>query len=710
MIFDKHRFEIWTQAQHPYKHTLSDFAYSNSALPGITDVTSALNYIVAVLYPNNKPAVANVASLPAVGNALNDYRVVQNDGDGNPAGYRWEQREGEVSPSWHKVFDYDWSADAILAAFTDITQDLYVYQKGKSDLDATGAVITGTYAGQRIFGGNAASQNLTLSANSGDGVGPHTGFVQVDDNFRPVLNNTYDVGTNALKFKTGYFGTSALISTITLSTGSIVDSSGTIDFGATDLTTTGALTVGSFSTTTLDIGSPGTYLQLASGSITSQTGAITFGSANLTTTGTLSAAAGSSLADFTFNNGSLVSASAAINFGTNNVITTGTGSFGNVSATRLDSDNIRLDGNTISVLDLNGNLVVQANGTGIVDIQSAMTTLGQTVTGTVSITGQLNIDNLRLDANVISSQNLNGNITLTPNGTGVVEVSSLVRPASDNTLDLGATSLRFKDLYLAGNLSNGTTSISQATIQSLRDINAGVLAGMTIEYDGTQWLAVVPGSVTDHTTLTNLTSGDAGHTQFVMLAGRAGGQTVQGGTAASELLVLESTANATKGTVQTKDNFLPFTNASFSGSWSGIDIGSGSRFFRDIYTRGEMRNMRFENFTFATLPANSVQNVGRVAWATDTEKAYIDSGTIWVAVGGVNKFLSDTTWDGILTTQTFTVSASIDDARAAIWALHDNSNDFERIYCNIKAISATQVTVTVSPALPAGSYRLIGLE
>jgi len=43
-----------------------------------------------------------------------------------------------------------------------------------------------------------------------------------------------------------------------------------------------------------------------------------------------------------------------------------------------------------------------------------------------------------------------------------------------------------------------------------------------------------------------------GDDNFVVLAGRSGGQTVQGGTAASEHLVLESTAHGTKGTVKIK--------------------------------------------------------------------------------------------------------------------------------------------------------------
>jgi hypothetical protein len=72
----------------------------------------------------------------------------------------------------------------------------------------------------------------------------------------------------------------------------------------------------------------------------------------------------------------------------------------------------------------NANLEIAAQGTGIVDIQSAMTTIGQTITGTASVTGQFNADNLRIDGNTISSTDTNGNIEFTPNGSGQVNFNS----------------------------------------------------------------------------------------------------------------------------------------------------------------------------------------------------------------------------------------------------------------------------------------------
>lgn len=81
-------------------------------------------------------------------------------------------------------------------------------------------------------------------------------------------------------------------------------------------------------------------------------------------------------------------------------------------------------------------------------------------------------------------------------------------------------------------------------------------AGEVLSTDGSgilSWVSNAGGGVTDHGALTGLTDDD--HTQYALLAGRAGGQTLIGGTAGSETLTLESTSNATKGVILFKDPF-----------------------------------------------------------------------------------------------------------------------------------------------------------
>lgn len=707
-IFEKERFRIFVTAQHPLKHSLDDFAYTNPGLGNtVSTVQGAIDYLFAVIYPQSQPAVDTVGDLPAVGNTLNDMRVVNDDGDGKAASYRWEQREGEASPSWHKIYDMDWGLDSILQQMELKTQDLYVSKKGYDERDAAGNLVVGTLAGAYIYGGATANNNLTFFANSGDGVGASTGYVQFGDNARPITDNTFDFGTTALRFKK-IWAYEYQAGTLNLQSGSITDTSGLIDFDNEDLTTTGTLTVGTFAPNTLLVG--GT-LFLQTGSITDSTGNITFDNENLVTTGTV----GTGVLTVTdtaqtiildpdaAGNASIASSRATLTFGATNLLTTGTLSAGNATVTRLDSDNIRVDGNTISVLDVNGNLNLTANGTGQIEAFHHMVTLGQTAIGIVSVTGQLNADNLRLDGNTISATNANGNITLLPNGTGVVNASTIL-PNADSTYNFGDATNRWDTLYLDGAISDGTTTVTSSTIQSLRDINVGVTVGMAIFYDGTKWIASLPDTEITHGQLAGLSADD--HLQYLLLAGRSGGQSAIGGTGASDNLTFESTSHATKGKILVKDTLQPFTNASYSGSWSGTDLGGTGNFYRHVYTKGEHFNFRVENVSSDF--SSSSQNPGRIGYNTTSGLLIYDTGSAVVAVGAQHSE-TDTSWNGTDVTKTVTVSG-VADARKAIWQLKDNTNNFEIMYVKLTQTNATTVVIDVGYPLPAGTYRLIGVQ
>jgi len=98
--------------------------------------------------------------------------------------------------------------------------------------------------------------------------------------------------------------------------------------------------------------------------------------------------------------------------------------------------NLRLIGNTVSTANTNGNLILSPNGTGTVNIANANIT-GGSISGGVSFAGgsftgitlitsttltgtTTNGGNLRLAGNTLSSTNTNGDVLLTPNGTGQV--------------------------------------------------------------------------------------------------------------------------------------------------------------------------------------------------------------------------------------------------------------------------------------------------
>ena len=104
---------------------------------------------------------------------------------------------------------------------------------------------------------------------------------------------------------------------------------------------------------------------------------------------------------------------------------------------------ISFNDNNITGSRSNENLNISASGTGNVNVASAMTTIGQTVTGNIAVTGNVtvtgnetitgnvtvtgatDVDNIKLDGNTISTTNTNGDLTLSPNGTGAITLGSV---------------------------------------------------------------------------------------------------------------------------------------------------------------------------------------------------------------------------------------------------------------------------------------------
>ena len=716
-IFEKDRFEIWNQSQHPYRHTLSEFSFANPALPGVSNVEAAINWILAVLYPNTKPAVATPGDLPLTGNTLNDYRVVQDNGDGKAASYRWEQREGDTSPKWYLVYEMDWGTDSILAAFINQTQDIYVWWEGRDQTDASGAVISGIYAGQTIYGGKSSGSNLTLKANSGDGTGASTGFVQIDDQFRPAQDNKWSLGTSTFRFLDLFLLGTANIGDMAISSGNIFDSSGNISFQDNNLSTTGTVNADIFNASTKFVA--GT-LSLQAGNITDTSGAITFGSANISSSGTAqfgTTTIQNGLATLIINANSggktlFTSSLNAFDFGSGSITTTGTVSFGALTATSADFGNLHLAVNTISSTNTNGNILLSPNGTGIVQANAQFSANSLVVSGTG------NISNLLLSGTTLSATTTNANLTLSANGTGKVLLAMSLLPSVDATLTLGSSSFRFTDLYLSNSITDGTSSILLSSLFTLQNANYRDAArtqpaqsGDSLFWDSVSgtWLASHPDTEITHSQLSGLTTGDAGHTQFALLTGRPTGQTLLGGTQAGDNLVFGSTSNATKGAIRFQDTILPDSTATYSSGWLGVDVGGSSNYYRDVYSKGQHFGLRLENLTTSTLPAASTQNIGRLVYTTDVNKIYADTGSSLVAISRL-KYIADQSFDGVVTSKTVTVSGSVSDARTATWNLLDNANNYANMMVTITATAASTVVITTNVALPAGSYRLIGVE
>ena len=134
--------------------------------------------------------------------------------------------------------------------------------------------------------------------------------------------------------------------------------------------------------------------------------------------------------------------------------------------------NINVNGNTIISTDTNGNIALTPHGTGAVDITKVDIDGGaiDAVTiGTNSAATELQVDNINVNGNAITSTDTNGNIALTPNGTGEVDITKvdIAGGEIDGTI-IGANSAAagtFTNLTASTNL----TLASGATVTAILD-------------------------------------------------------------------------------------------------------------------------------------------------------------------------------------------------------------------------------------------------
>lgn len=107
--------------------------------------------------------------------------------------------------------------------------------------------------------------------------------------------------------------------------------------------------------------------------------------------------------------------------------------------------------------------------------------------------------------------------------------------------------------FAAGTITaalSGNASTSSALAANPADCPANEVARAIAANGDLTCSALVSGDLPAiaHSSTTGLTSGDD-HTQYALLAGRAGGQTLKGGTGSADPLILTSTNHATKGKV-----------------------------------------------------------------------------------------------------------------------------------------------------------------
>lgn len=253
-----------------------------------------------------------------------------------------------------------------------------------------------------------------------------------------------------------------------------------------------------------------------------------------------------------------------------------------------------------TISDLTDNRVVIAGTAGSLEDDANFTFDGTTLalvadytqTGTGTVTGQWNVDNLRLDGNVLSSTDTDGNITLTPNGTGYVVISGtngLVipvgtdaqqAPAVNGAIRLNSTSGQFEG-YSNANWSSlgGVRSVDGLTF-----IIAETSPGNS---DDTLHFYVATGNTTNKEAMTldedtlailNTTTSTSSTTGAVTVAGgvgivenlNVGGDTVLTGDLAvngGDITTTATTFNLVNATA---------TTLNIGGAATAIDIGAAT--------------------------------------------------------------------------------------------------------------------------------------
>jgi hypothetical protein len=167
----------------------------------------------------------------------------------------------------------------------------------------------------------------------------------------------------------------------------------------------------------------------------------------------------------------------------------------------LDVDNININGNTIISTDTNGNINLSPNGT-----------------GTVVINTDLDVDNININGNTIISTDTNGNIALTPNGTGEVDISKVdIDSGTIDGVTLGTnsavTEAQVDNININGNTISSTDTNGNLTIDPngtgniVLDANVGIGTSSPNKSSSSTALTVNTSSAANYSAL-ELSSGD----------------------------------------------------------------------------------------------------------------------------------------------------------------------------------------------------------
>jgi len=388
------------------------------------------------------------------------------------------------------------------------------------DATNTNEVFSGA-AGNVVFGEGTftglTGGNITIGVTDDNTINTSSGNLTINSagGTTNITDNTSITGT------LGVSNTATFAGTVEANNGITVDSTAFIVANTTgNVTTAGTLNVAGLASLDGGIDMDGVFT-------------VANTSGNITTTGTLDTGAATldtaTVSDLT-DNQIVIAGTAGRLEGDSNLTFNGTtfevGTlFSVVSSTSNTSIGGSLDVTgeatlgSATVSDLTDNRIVIAGTNGALEDSANFTFDGSalTIIGDGTITGQWNVDNLRLDGNSISSTDTDGNINITPNGVGEVIASTLtVSDLIDNRIVVAGVNGSLEDDI---NFTFNGTKLSVGVTNFNVDVATGNtnIAG-TLDVTSTSTLGVLEAgeSTLSSATVSDLTSGR------ITLAGTAG--------------------------------------------------------------------------------------------------------------------------------------------------------------------------------------------
>jgi cytoskeletal protein CcmA (bactofilin family) len=142
---------------------------------------------------------------------------------------------------------------------------------------------------------------------------------------------------------------------------------------------------------------------------------------------------------------------------------------------KLVVDDFEIQNNTISTVENDTPLIINADGTGTIELQSNTNVTGNLyVSGNIDVTGNITV---------------RGNITLGDEGTDAIEINARIQsnltPSVDNTYNLGSPDFQWNTIY-AGNFITTALTLPELDIGNLifRDNEISSTTGQNIVIDG----------------------------------------------------------------------------------------------------------------------------------------------------------------------------------------------------------------------------------